>query len=435
MPVARAAEAFKLDRLKGELDYHKPRPIGYKPTKEELEYLYNDVYIVAEILRQITDEGMTRLTVASDSMAEYKSLITTKRFNTLFPVLSLGMDREIRRAYRGGFAYADKRHQMKRTGSGIVLDVNSLYPYIMYTKALPYGMPEYFNGEPAPTETHPLTTFTVTFTARLKKRHIPCIQVKGSLNFGATEYLSVIDEPTTLTVTNVDWELWNEHYDITPIEWAGGWRFRSAHDLFKEYIEKWSKIKAESTGGKREIAKLHLNSLYGRFAANPNVTGKCPYLKDGIVRYSPGEEQTRNPVYTAMAAFITAYARELTIHAAQVNYDTFAYADTDSLHLLTDEVPEGIDVDPHRMGAWKREYGFSEALYVRAKFYLERVSEAHQWLAEGDVMVKVAGLPDTVTDHMSFPDVYDGNVLTGKLQPRNVPGGVVLVDTDFTIKL
>ena len=54
MPVARAAEAFKLDRLKGELDYHKPRPIGYKPTKEELEYLYNDVYIVTDRQLHIT---------------------------------------------------------------------------------------------------------------------------------------------------------------------------------------------------------------------------------------------------------------------------------------------------------------------------------------------------------------------------------------------
>ena len=53
-----------------------------------------------------------------------------------------------------------------------------------------------------------------------------------------------------------------------------------------------------------------LNSLYGKFATNPDITPKLPYLKeDGSVGYRLGEKETRDPVYTPMGCFITAWAR------------------------------------------------------------------------------------------------------------------------------
>jgi hypothetical protein len=258
--------------------------------------------------------------------------------------------------------------------------------------------------------------------------------VKGHSVFVQTEYLREVKEPTTLWVTSVDWELWNDHYDIEVYSYNGGWLFKAAHGFFDDYINKWMAVKANSTGGSREIAKLHLNSLYGKFASNPNVTSKIPILENGHVRFVTGEPETRAPVYTAMGAFITAYAREITIRAAQVNYATFAYADTDSLHLLTHEVPADIHVHPSDLGAWKLEYHFQEALYVRAKFYLERECVDPKGAVEPWVN-RMAGVPEHVSERMTFDDVFDGNVLHGKLTPKNVPGGIVLMDAPFTIKL
>lgn len=428
MSVAILAKAFKTEQSKGDIDYHKPRPVGYEPTAEELDYLDRDVRIVATALKQAMDTGMTRLTVASDSMAEYKRLTGENNFRRVFPVLSDEMDAEIRRAYRGGFTYADPRFLGKRTRSGIVLDVNSLYPSVMYNDLIPYGTPEWVPGKVEPTGSRPLTIFSVTFTAKIKRDHIPCIQIKGSSIFGATEYLREISEPTTLMVTNVDWELYNEQYDIEVYAYGGGWRFKAAHDLFKSYIDKWSKIKAESTGGLRELAKLHLNSLYGKFASNPNVSGKVPVLEEGKVRFVKGRPETREPVYTAAGVFITSHARNLTIRAAQASYSVFAYADTDSLHLLTDEIPEGLDIHPTRMGAWKFEYAFEEAHFVRAKVYLERK-------ADGTFKTAFAGLPQGVASKLTFDDLVEGRVIEGKLQPRSVVGGVVLENVPFTLNL
>lgn len=439
MSVARVAKAYKLDEGKGEIDYHKPREVGYTPDAEELDYLRRDVKIVAQVIALDLEQGMTRLTIGSDALAEYKATNGEKWFSRTFPVLSEAMDAEIRRAYRGGFTYADERFKGELQGNGLVLDVNSLYPSIMMNRYIPYGEPEFVEGRVEPTERRPLTIFSVTFTATLKPGHIPCIQIKNSGMFAPTEYLKVIEDPTTLMVTNVDWALYQDHYDITVLSYGGGWRFKAAMGMFDRYINKWMEVKANSEGGMREIAKLYLNSLYGKFATNPQVASKIPYLGDnGEVRYTRGDDERRPPVYTAAGVFITSWARDLTIRAAQANYDTFAYADTDSLHLLTDTIPADIDVHPSRLGAWKLEYHFEEAFYVRAKFYLEK---KHKPVAgcpkdcDGTYHNAIAGIPALVSSKLTFSDLIDGRIVEGKLQPKSVPGGLVLNDVPFTIKM
>lgn len=436
MSVAKVAKSFKLEEGKGELDYDKVRPIGYQPTPEEHDYLRRDVGIMAKAMQQVKASGMTRLTVASDSLAEYKSLVGDKTFARMFPTLSYDMDKEIRRSYRGGFVLADKRTQLQKVGSGITLDVNSLYPSVMYNNIMPYGLPQWQHDEPELTERFPLSIFAVTFTAKLKPGHIPCIQVKAGSIYNPSEYLTEIKEPTTLVMTNVDLALYREHYDMDIISFEGGWRFRAAKGLFKTYIDKWSEIKATSEGGLREIAKLHLNALYGKFASNPNVQSKIPYIEDNRVKYRLGEPERRPPIYTAVSVFTTSYGRDLTIRAAQANYDTFAYADTDSLHLLRDDVPDTIDLHPSRMGAWKQEYAFQHAMYVRPKAYLEQLKgDWPGWGNDGDFVNRMAGVPERVSKGLTFDDIWDGHVLHGKMIAKSVPGGVVLTDVPYELKL
>lgn len=458
MPIRRIAKAFNLDDSKGDLDYHTFRPVGHELTAEEADYLRRDVTILAQAMRQVLNSGMTRLTVASDSLAEYKRIVSSKQFSRMFPVLSYQMDAEIRRAYRGGFTYADPRFTGKVNGSGLVFDVNSLYPYVMRSKVLPYGMPQFVKGEVIPTEHRPLTIFAITFTAKLKPGHIPCIQIKGSSMFAPTQYLTEITEPTTLSMTNVDLALYQDHYDMEILAYGGGWAFKGAEGFFNDYIDKWAKVKEESTGGIREIAKLHLNSLYGKFASNPNMSSKIPTLVDDAVKMIRGADEIRDPVYTAMGVFITSYARNLTIRAAQENYDTFAYADTDSLHLLQDTIPEGLDIHPSRMGAWKMEYAFDSSYYIRPKAYLEhradKARDDHESTCNStciedhehgehckpcpinhDYVNRIAGLPEHVSGALTFDDIWEGNVLTGKLSPKAVPGGIILQDVPFELKL
>lgn len=441
--VSIIAQAFKLPEAKGSIDYHAERPKGHLLTWKEKEYLAADVLIVAKALKVQLDAGMKKLTVGSDALTEYKKTIGEKLFERQFPILSETMDAEIRKAYRGGFTYADPRYLSKITRCGRTYDVNSLYPSVMYNELLPYGIPLFAEGLPVATEDRPLFIVSVTFTAKLKKDHIPCIQIKGSSRFIATEYQTRIVEPVTLSCTNVDLELWQQQYDMEILSYNGGWLFHAQRGSFKEYIDKWNAVKANSEGGQRALAKLLLNSLYGKFATNPDITGKVPVFEDDVVKLRMGPPETREPVYTAMGVFITAYARDKTIRAAQDNYEAFAYADTDSLHLLVDSDPANLWIDPKALGAWKFEYSFDRALFIRAKTYTEHLSSAHHHAPEDCEMdahgpwceheTHVAGLPVHIGERMTIEDFVGGRSIGGKLVPKRVPGGVVLLDTTFTL--
>lgn len=429
MSVDRIAKSFKLPFSKLVIDYDADRPVGYEPTDQEWEYLRHDVKIVAAAIAMTLDAGMTKLTVGADSLAEYKRNMG-KRFSHLFPILDPVMDASVRMAYRGGWTFVDPRFAKRVVGPVWVFDVNSLYPSVMYDRPLPVGAPRYFEGPPD--DSQGLFIVAMTFTAKLREGRLPCIQLKNSV-FAQSEYLSEVSEPTTVALTHVDLRLWQEQYDLRVHSWNGGFYFDSATGLFKDYIDKWSKIKAESEGGLREIAKLHLNSLYGKFATNPEVTGKVPVLEDGVVKWVRGVDETRDPVYTAMGVFITSYARDVTIRAAQLNYEHFCYADTDSLHLLTPN-PKGIEVDPKKLGAWKYEYSSDYALFWRPKTYIERRPDLVDDMGNTVYETHVAGLPKRGASKLRLCDFRPDAEFDGKLLPKVVDGGTVLVETTFKLK-
>lgn len=425
LPVRDVPKAFNLDSSKGDIDYEMERPIGYLPSQEEWDYLYRDIFIMAQAMRIILASGMKRLTVGADSLAEFKSL-HGKGFERTFPVLSKTVDDDIRLAYRGGIAMPNRKWARKRVGRGIVIDKNSMYPWVMRTKMLPYGKPWWSEVED---DNADLFILSITFTAKLKPNHIPCIQIKRSIQFNSQEFLEEVNEPTTVSITSVDLELWQEQYDLKIWAINGYWNFKGIEGLFNDYIDKWMAVKANSTGGARTIAKLHLNSLYGKFAKNTDVTGKRPVLDEtGTVQYVMCDHEESNPVYTAMGAFITAYARQDLIRSAQANYDRFLYCDTDSLHLLGEDEPD-LWLHPTELGAWKVEHNgqpFDEAVFLRAKQYCERFDDHDD--------VHIAGLPHEIAVRVRLEDMLQPRTWGGKLVPKRVPGGTVLANTTFTLK-
>lgn len=437
--VEQIAESFNFPIKKGSIDYEKPRPIGYQPTDDEWDYLKNDIQIMAMALKIMFDQGLTRMTRGSDALGDYKDWVKItygkSRFKQWFPVLSLGFDKDLRKAYKGGFTWVNKVFQGKNIGEGIVFDVNSLYPSQMYDRLLPYGTPLFYEGEYTHNEEYPLYIQNIKVRFRLKERHIPTIQVKQSSLFVQNEYLESsmnklgVDELIDLTLTNVDLDLFMEHYDILEIHYTYGYMFKASSDMFKGWIDKWIEVKNTTEGAKKANAKGMLNSLYGKFGTNPDITGKVPYMgDDGIVRLTLGEEELRDPVYVPLACFVTAWGRYTTITTAQKCFDNIIYCDTDSIHLTGTEVPKAIEhlVDPIKLGYWKHESTFQRAKFIRQKTYVEEI--------DGELNVKCAGMPDRIKELVTFDNFEVGFSSYGKLLPKRTQGGVVLVDTMFTIK-
>ena len=425
-PVKKIAKTFKLAESKGEIDYRKERPLGYEISKEEREYIIMDCVIVAKALKKQFAKGLTKMTIGADALAGFKKIISKTRFNEWYPVFTVELDSKLRQSYKGGFTYLNPKYKNKRL-SGHVFDVNSLYPAVMYYKPLPYGYPQKYEGLYINDEIYPLYIQRLRCEFKLKKGHIPTIQLKNNPSFVQTEYLhSSGKEIVDLTLTSVDLELFFAHYDIYNLEYLMGWKFKESKGIFCEYIDYWADIKAKSTGGNRELAKLMLNNLYGKFATNPKGAKKSPYLgAEGEVKFHLEDEEIRKPVYTAVGSFITSWARYITITTAQENYERFIYADTDSLHLVGNKMPN-IDIHDTRLGAWAHEGAFSDSKFLRAKTYIETI--------DGEVKITCAGMPDNVKKGVTYNNFTEGAKYQGKLMPKHYDGGIVLEDCDFTIK-
>lgn len=452
MSVKRLAGAFNLPEGKGDLDYEEWRPVGHVLTDEEQDYIRRDVEIVAEALGINAEQGLTKMTIGANAFGFFKKQMGTRKFEHWFPLLTPDEDAEIRLSYRGGFTYVNPRFAGRDVYGGVSVDYNSMYPSMLISKWYPVGAAHMFYGRyvsrfatddgdevPAWQPEHDLYVQTLTCTFELKPDRVPTVQLRNSGFYGKHEYVRKTVEPTQITLTCVDLRLLFDNYEVDVWSWDGGYWFSTAHgsELFGPYVEHWGKVKRESKGAMRQLAKLMLNNIYGKFATNPDVTGKRPVMgDDGCVKWVMGEHEERNGVYIPVGTFTTAYARDTLIRAIHENWDRFIYCDTDSMHLEGTADPAGIPLHGTNLCAWKVEGTFSHARHLRAKCYI--------WDLNGELSVTCAGMPDNVKALCTFDnfhyglsniDPVTGKVIegAGKLTPVAVPGGVVLEPRKYVL--
>ena len=403
----------------------------------------------------------------------------------------------IRKAYRGGWCYLARGKENKVYKNGTTADVNSLYPSMMHSQSgnkYPIGTPKFWNGNYIPKEAQLSSSYYfIRFKTRfyLRKNYLPFVQIKSSILYKGTEslitsdyydkktgkyYKRYIDEfgevhetIIELTMTMTDFQLFKEHYYQEDFEILSGCYFDSYCGLFDSYINKYKEIKINSKGAIRELAKLFLNNLYGKMAASTDSSFKMVYEKeDGSLGLMSVPENEKKPGYIPIGAAITSYARNFTIRAAQANYHGkdkpgFIYADTDSIHCdLSPEEIVGINVHPTDFCCWKLEACWDEGLFVRQKTYLEHViKEDLEPVEKPYYNIKCAGMPEKSKQLFlhsvlgTKPDNYDelseeekifidtkreitdfklGLIVPGKLLPKRILGGVVLLDTTYEMR-
>lgn len=454
LSVKEIAESFKMPINKLKIDYkaHDNLPIGSPLSAEEIEYIKHDVQIVAKAVEFFYSQGINKMTVGACALEDYKNIIKKRNFKRLFPPPTSHYA-DLKQSYRGGFTYLNPKFKGKTIGKGIVLDVNSLYPSVMYDSELPFGTPIYFEGEYQKDAMYPLYTQMIRCQFELKKNKIPTIQIKYGGDFTANEYLTTSNsQEVVLCLNSVDLELFFEQYDVYNLEFISGWKFKSAKGLFKDYIDKWHNIKLQAKEEKNHglylISKLFLNALYGKFGTDIKIKSKIPYLdkKTKVVCYKDSPVQYQDGVYIAMASFITSYARKKTILAAQKIVDDynngksniqFVYADTDSLHLYSPDqkLPEGFKIHDSNLGEWKFETKFIKGKYLRQKCYIEEsTKDVYNSDPEYKLKITVAGMPEECYEYVSFDNFEIGTSYKGKKQPEIVRGGVILRSIDFTIQ-
>lgn len=477
LSVEEIAKEFRLPIRKGNIDYsaHDFLPEGTDLTEEEKDYLIKDVQIVEHALSFFFENGLTKMTIGACALADFKNMIGERNFKTFFPTPFY--DAEVRQAYRGGVTYLNPKFKNKDIKENmVILDRNSMFPSTMAGcdgEILPYGTPIPFKGKYEHDDLYCLYVQTIRCSFELKPNKIPTVYIKGDYYLhGGSSYLTSSDEEElVLTMTNVDLELFFEQYNVYNVEYIGGWKFKGikAEKIFGDYVKKWTTIKVKSkiegNWGMYLIAKLFLNSLYGKFASATTIQNREPYMgKDGKVHFKLSDAEDKDGVYIAMAAFITSYARAHIISKAQKIQDDykakkskiqFVYMDTDSLHCISPDfsLPEGLEIDDTKLGAWDYEASAVRSKFIRQKCYIEKQIISKEKYIEAmcdDSTIKsqyeenegkyyftkitIAGMPSSCYEHVTFDNFKINASFPGKLTHRTAMGGVVLENIDFTIK-
>ena len=506
--VKRIGESFKTKHKKLEMEYTGFRYAGCEITEQEREYIANDVLVVKEALEFMFQNGHNKLTIGSCCLSEFKSIVTKQLYEKEFPnIYDLYIDEQtfgyrtagdyIRRSYKGGWCYLVKGKENKKYYDGTTADVNSLYPSMMSSESgniFPIGEPTFWKGDFIPPEaldSHVYFFIRIKTRFYIKEGKLPFIQIKGSWLYTGTESLessdiydrktdtysafytdfdgNIHDTRVELVLTMTDYYLFREHYNVIEFEILDGCFFSAVKGIFDDYIEKYKKIKLESKGAMRELAKLFLNNLYGKMASSMDSSFKLAYVKDDkSVGFMPIKAYEKIPGYIPIGSAITSYARNFTIRAAQKNYyginkRGFIYADTDSIHcdLQPDELI-GIPVHDRNFCCWKLESNWDIAIFTRQKTYIEHVvKEDLKSIDNPYYNIKCAGMPDrckrlfelsmqgyvpTEDDEFSseareflqtkrtLDDFKIGLCVPGKLIPKRIMGGTLLVETTYEMR-
>ena len=326
----------------------------------------------------------------------------------------------IRKSYHGGWNYLNDKIDRSeyKDKDGAVYDVNSLYPFIMATKPLPWGQPQPFKGSEIPRKDDPNYYYyvRVRMTFDLKEGdHFPYIQKRGDFRYRFMDYLTTSDiikidnsgawqriskiigidgKPQDVipefVLSKTDYELIHRHYDVHFEEILDGVVFRTSRSIFKHYVGNYYSIKQKAgrTGatGEKRIAKMLLNGLSGTLAKREKRVNLVYREKNGHFETEPMTAECQSASYIHIASAILSYAREYTYEAACQNADSFLYSDTDSLHLIG--YARGIEIDPDALGKWKLEKTFTDACYMKRKSYVLKTDDVST-----PYQITMAGIP------------------------------------------
>lgn len=519
--VREIGKSFKTKHQKLEMEYTGFRYAGCEITDEEKQYIANDVLVVKEALEIMFAQGFKKLTIGSCALAEFrKTFIGGKNvYKGMLPDVSeIKLDKEkygsenvdeyVRKSYKGGWCYVVKGKECKIFHNGVTADVNSLYPSMMHSESgnyYPVGLPKFWKGN----YIHPYALQNDDFgnphyyfiriltEFKLKPNKLPCIQIKHNMLYKPREWLETSDVKLSertlsngkkmsekvmhnrveLTLTQTDFELINDHYDLYNLEILDGCYFSTEKGLFDYYIDKYKKIKLESTGAVKQTAKLALNNLYGKLATSKDSSFKVAIPnEDGTICFQRVNEHNKKTVYIPMGSAITSYARNFTIRTAQANYygkdkRGFIYADTDSIHcdLSADEL-KNVKIHDKDFCCWKLEANWSTGWFVRPKTYIEHVTHENQVKIENEYdNIKCAGMSENCKEFFrysmlgrtknewetKYKEVWDklhdeekafvlqkrniedfniGLKVVGKLIPKRIKGGVILCSTTYEMR-
>jgi hypothetical protein len=386
---------------------------------ESIKYCEQDVISLYQILVKFNNMIFELFKISIHKFPTLSS-IAFGIFRTHFllgdtiPQLSGQIEKDIRASYTGGAVDM----YIPRPPNGVktfVYDVNSLYPFVMKENDMPTGKPIQFYGDIRKIEPDVFGFFYCKITTPDNLKY-PILQTHVKINNMSRTIAPLGSWEGMLFSPEMD----NAKKYGYKFEILWGYKFKPKN-IFRGYIDILYNFRLNYPRSHplNLIAKLLLNSLYGRFGmidAFPDITIFNNYesfkkwydiynedvineirLGDTIlVQHRPIKKDIQNMLYgnleihninVAIAAAITAYAR---IHMSQFkNNPNFIlyYSDTDSIYIDRPLPPEFISST--ELGKLKLENVLNDAIFLAPKvYYLET--------EDSKIIYKVKGLKHEV---------------------------------------
>lgn len=238
---------------------------------------------------------------------------------------------------------------------------------------------------------------------RLKDDGIPCVVVP-SIGSQATSFLrcnktvSSLGEVVELTLSQVDFMLFVENYNICDFEALQMIEYEAEIGLFDKFVDIYFEAKQNSKGVHRALNKSILNNCTGRMGRKKSTGVAVPCIDEkGRLSFKIVEDikTEETYAYVPVASALLSAARRYVIYGIKNIFPTtFNYTDTDSLKVeeSLESVKKKIANDKlytlgNSLGEWKNDLGddveFDKATYIKLKTYACKVGNDYHITAAG----------------------------------------------------
>ena len=402
------------------------------------------------------------LTLPSLAMRIYK--VHFMPANSIFQIDS-EIEQAIRQSYSGGAVDVYIPHNRKGPISKqltklFYYDVNSLYPTVMANMPMPFGKPIAFEGNIRLVENDAFGIFYCNITSPALLKH-PLLQRKLKGRGTVAGLGSWTGWISSLEMDNA------VKYGYT-FEILKGYQFETG-DLFSGYVNKMYSLREEypKPHAMNLIAKLLLNSLYGKFGMkvertivdifNLNVDADKLALRrllDTVAESIQDHVELGNNRYLFVRSALSDIMNDDTFHGSDVNIaiastitagarvymSTFKnnpdfnlyYSDTDSIVIDRQLDDKLIGT---QLGQVKLEHVINKAVFLAPKVYgfID---------VEGNEVIKIKGVTDEITSNIHINDleyllILDANkVFSQHKWYKNLIGGnIKITDVLYNLKV